>query len=115
MYLNEFDSFTHAIIMNDFYNNLFGANVDLDKKRQQIKFVRCGDHFLIVLKNSEDYESNNSDARENIKSSPMHSKATSMQEKVNMFLDQQLNLHCESVTTCIRLGVCHKKKKVHHS
>ena len=74
---NEFDSFMCTTIVNDFCNDLFDAAVFLDKQRQHFNFVRHGDHFLIGLKNNEDDESNNSDAKDNIKSSSIRSKATS--------------------------------------
>ena len=37
---NEFDSFTHAMIMNDFHNNSFDADVDLDKNGMWIQTMQ---------------------------------------------------------------------------
>ena len=62
------------------------------------------------MKNNEDDESNDSGAKDNIKSSLVCSKAASTQEKANMFLNQQLSLHRKSETTDIR-PMLQKEKK----
>ena len=60
-HLNEFGSFAHAMIMNDFHNNLFDTNVDLDKNGMWIQtmqnnainvthesFFQNNDEFIVV-------------------------------------------------------------------